>query len=246
MCLCPSTQIISSVSSEEIRLKIVYTYTDRQSAGLCEHLLDKWTRWPTKSQVSLAHSMAQALQCTMPQVESWFSNQEQAFHRSPYYQSPKSKRAMIPSFQLTGSTAYSWSSHQFSSVQLSSIQSLSHVQLFATPWTTACQASLSITNSWSLLKPTSGPHIREFSKPEHWLSPCDVCRDTSNKTWVLPSILLASPSEEEFGCGSTEVSSRSMEWSRNEETNLKNEIDSPKRATGGTWGRRLKSEEMKR
>ena len=29
---------------------------------------------------------------------------------------------------------------------------LSHVQLFATPWTTACQASLSITNSWSLLK----------------------------------------------------------------------------------------------
>ena len=37
--------------------------------------------------------------------------------------------------------------HQFSSVQL-----LSHVQLFATPWTTACQTSLSITNSWSLLK----------------------------------------------------------------------------------------------
>ena len=34
----------------------------------------------------------------------------------------------------------------------SSVQSLSHVQLFATPWTTACQASLSITNSRSLLK----------------------------------------------------------------------------------------------
>ena len=29
---------------------------------------------------------------------------------------------------------------------------LSHVQLFATPWTIAHQASLSITNSWSLLK----------------------------------------------------------------------------------------------
>ena len=28
----------------------------------------------------------------------------------------------------------------------------SHVQLFATPWTAACQASLSITNSWNLLK----------------------------------------------------------------------------------------------
>ena len=29
---------------------------------------------------------------------------------------------------------------------------LSHVQLFATPWTAACQASLSNTNSWCLLK----------------------------------------------------------------------------------------------
>ena len=38
------------------------------------------------------------------------------------------------------------------SVQFSSVQSLSHVQLFATPWTVACQASLSITNSWSFLK----------------------------------------------------------------------------------------------
>ena len=33
-----------------------------------------------------------------------------------------------------------------------SVQSLSCVQLFVTPWTAACQASLSITNSWSLLK----------------------------------------------------------------------------------------------
>ena len=34
----------------------------------------------------------------------------------------------------------------------SSVQSFSHVRLFAMPWTAACQASLSITNSWSLLK----------------------------------------------------------------------------------------------
>ena len=39
-----------------------------------------------------------------------------------------------------------------SSVQFSSVQSLSHVRLFATPWTATCQASLSITNSQSLLK----------------------------------------------------------------------------------------------
>ena len=38
------------------------------------------------------------------------------------------------------------------SVQFSSVQSLSHVQLFVTPWTAACQAALSITNSWKLPK----------------------------------------------------------------------------------------------
>ena len=38
------------------------------------------------------------------------------------------------------------------SYQFSSVQSLSHVQFFVTPWTAACQASLSITNSWRLLK----------------------------------------------------------------------------------------------
>ena len=36
--------------------------------------------------------------------------------------------------------------------QFSSVQLLSHVQLFATAWTAACQASLTITNSCSLLK----------------------------------------------------------------------------------------------
>ena len=42
---------------------------------------------------------------------------------------------------------------QFTSItQFSSVQSLSRVQLFEAPWTAACQASLSITNSWSLLR----------------------------------------------------------------------------------------------
>ena len=48
-----------------------------------------------------------------------------------------------------------WDSGEFSGVSFffsSSIQLLSHVQLFATPWTTAFQASLSITDSQSLLK----------------------------------------------------------------------------------------------
>ena len=37
-------------------------------------------------------------------------------------------------------------------IQFSSVQSLSRVQLFAIPWTAACQASLSIINSQSSLK----------------------------------------------------------------------------------------------
>ena len=41
---------------------------------------------------------------------------------------------------------------QYNKVNQLSVQSVSRVQLFATPWTEACQASLSITNSWSLLK----------------------------------------------------------------------------------------------
>ena len=41
------------------------------------------------------------------------------------------------------------------SVQFPSVQSLSHIRLFATPWTAARQAALSFTNSWSLPKPMS-------------------------------------------------------------------------------------------
>ena len=52
--------------------------------------------------------------------------------------------------------------------QFSSVQSLSHVQLFATPWTAAWQASLSITNSRSLLKLTS----IESVMPSNHLIPC--------------------------------------------------------------------------
>ena len=80
----------------------------------------------------------------------------------------------------------------------SSVQSLSHVQPFATPWIAVCQASLSITNSWSspklmsiesvmssshlilcrplLLLPPIPPRIRGFSNesalrmkwPKYW------------------------------------------------------------------------------
>ena len=52
--------------------------------------------------------------------------------------------------------------------KFNSVQSLSHVQLFVTPWAAACQASLFITNSWSLLKLTS----IESVMPSNHLIPC--------------------------------------------------------------------------
>ena len=45
-----------------------------------------------------------------------------------------------------------WLGSITNSFQFSSVQSLHRVQLFATPWTAARQASLSTTNFWSLLK----------------------------------------------------------------------------------------------
>ena len=61
----------------------------------------------------------------------------------------------------------------------SSVQSLSRVQLFPTPWTTACQASPPITNSWSLLKLIS---IESVTASNH-LSHKD-CKD-GNKVFVV-------------------------------------------------------------
>ena len=45
----------------------------------------------------------------------------------------------------------------------STVQSLSCVRLFTTPWTAACQASLTSTNSLSLLKIMSIASVRQFS-----------------------------------------------------------------------------------
>ena len=56
-------------------------------------------------------------------------------------------------------------------VRITSVQSLSRVQLLATLWTAAHQASLSITNSWSLLKLLS---IESVMPSNHLI----LCQDT--------------------------------------------------------------------
>ena len=62
-----------------------------------------------------------------------------------------------------------------------SLQSLSRVRLFATPWTAAPQASLSITNSWSLLKPMS---IESVMPSNHLILCCPLLLPSS----IFPSI----------------------------------------------------------
>ena len=67
-----------------------------------------------------------------------------------------------------------------------SIQSLNHVQLFATPWMAACQASLSITNSWSLLKLVS---IELVMPSNHLILCCPLLLLPS----IFPSIRVFAP-----------------------------------------------------
>ena len=67
----------------------------------------------------------------------------------------------------------------FSSVQFSSVQLLSRFQLFATPWTAAHQASLSIINSQSLLKLIS-------IQPSHPVIPFSSCLQSFTASGSFP------------------------------------------------------------
>ena len=69
----------------------------------------------------------------------------------------------------------------WSSVQFSSFQSLSRVQLLATPWIAACQASLSITNSRSSLRLAS---IESVMPSSHLI----LCRPLLPLPPIPPSI----------------------------------------------------------
>ena len=81
----------------------------------------------------------------------------------------------------------------------SSVQLLSCVRLFVTPWTVTCQASLSITNSWSLLKPLS---IESVMPCNHLILCCRLL--------LLPSIF---PSIRVFSNESTLCIRRPKYWS---------------------------------
>ena len=73
----------------------------------------------------------------------------------------------------------------------SSVQSLSCVRLFATPWTAAHQASLSITNSWSLLRLMAIESVMPTDHPSHgWMrsNHLILCRPLLLPPSIFPSI----------------------------------------------------------
>ena len=78
-----------------------------------------------------------------------------------------------------------WLDNITNSTDISSVQSLSCVRLFATPWTTARQASLSITNSRSSLRLTS---IESVMPSNHLI----LCHPLLLLPSIFPSIRLFS------------------------------------------------------
>jgi len=71
-------------------------------------------------------------------------------------------------------------------VQFSSVQSLSHVRLFATPWITAHQASLSIINSWNSLKLKSIKSVMPSSHLISSVAPSSSCPQSLTASGSFP------------------------------------------------------------
>ena len=92
---------------------------------------------------------------------------------------PRSKRLLISWLQSPSAVILE------SPKIFSSIQSLSRVGLFVTPWTTARQASLSITNCWNLPKPMSIESVIPFN---HLI----LCRPLLLLPSIPPSIMVFS------------------------------------------------------
>ena len=99
--------------------------------------------WAQRDLVQVPHRTPPALQSEDSWLAGWL---------------PPGRQGPDP--HLPSSTTRYWlSAPSVTPPQFSSYQSLSHVQFFATPWTAPRQASLSITNSWSL------PKLIEFNNP---------------------------------------------------------------------------------
>ena len=102
--------------------------------------------------------MFTVLKCQVPKVNAGFSRDQtpslSSFPRFLKLKTHESTKSTPCQETSRGLCSPFWSYLLLTPLKqfFSSVQSLSHVRLFATPWTAARQASLSITNSQSLLK----------------------------------------------------------------------------------------------
>ena len=118
------------------RLSILWTFLVAQMVNNLPAMQETWVR-SLGQEDPLEKGMA-----THFSILAW---------RNPWTEEPDGLQSM--GLQRVG---HAWTTNTFSTkVEFSSVQSLSRVQLFATPLTAARQASLSITNSRSSLKLTS-------------------------------------------------------------------------------------------
>ena len=91
------------------------------------------------------------------------------------------QQSCVPFWSLQGRIHFFIFYRPSAFLQFSSVRSLSHVQVFVTPWTAARQAALSITSSWSLLRLMS----TELVLPSNHLI---LCRPLLLLPSIFPSI----------------------------------------------------------
>ena len=119
------------------------------------------------------------------QLYTWTSPDGQYWNQTDYILCSQRRRSSIESSKTRSGVLWlrSWTRYSKvqSSVQFSSLQSLSHDWLFVSPWTAAWQASLSITNSQSLLKLMS---IEAVMRSNHLI----LCRPLFLLPSIFPSI----------------------------------------------------------
>ena len=120
------------------------------------HLANKWQSWNSNP-------------CMVPMSDEklWECMKEvnlpcQSSYLDIWAHSGRSKQTFQPNYIFSLGSIIS---------QFSSVQSLSRVRLFATPWVTACQASLSIINSQSSLRLTS---IESMMPSSHLILCCSL------------------------------------------------------------------------
>ena len=132
--------------------------SDKESACQCKgHRLNPWSG-------KIPHTAGQLYLC---------STSAEAIFWSPQAATREATTMRSPSTATKGSSCKATKS--------SSVLSLSHVRLFATPRTAECQASLFLTNSWSLIKLMS---IKSVIPSNHLL----LCRILLLLPSIYPSI----------------------------------------------------------